>query len=39
MDINYLFNAPADELWRQVMDNKGNAFSVIADMEEDAKLN
>jgi putative transcriptional regulator len=39
MDANYLFKSPADTLWSQVMDNKGNAFSVIADMEEEAKYN
>jgi len=39
MDPNYLFNASPDTLWRQVMDHKGNAYSVIADMEDDLKLN
>ena len=39
MDANYLFKSPADTLWSQVMDHKGNAFSVIADMEEEAKYN
>lgn len=35
MDANYLFKSPSDTLWSQVMDHKGNAFSVIADMEEE----
>jgi len=39
MDANYLFKSPSDTLWSQVMDHKGNAFSVIADMEEEAKYN
>ncbi len=39
MDPNYLFKSPADSLWSQVMDHKGNAYSVIADMDDDVKLN
>ena len=39
MDANYLFNTDPDELWRQVMNNKGNNFSVIADMGEGPSYN
>ncbi len=39
MDANYLFKSPPATLWRQVMDHKGNAFSVIADMQEEVKHN
>lgn len=39
MDANYLFKAAPDSLWSQVMKNKGDTFSVIADMEEEAKYN
>jgi putative transcriptional regulator len=39
MDANYLFNSSPEVLWSQVMDNKGNAFSVIADMDEEANYN
>lgn len=39
MDANYLFKSSPKTLWNQVMDHKGNAFSVIADMEEEIKYN
>ena len=39
MDANYLFKTDADKVWSRAMDNKGNAFSVIADMDEEAKYN
>jgi len=39
MDANYLFKSSPDTLWSQVMDHKGNAFSVIADMDEEANYN
>jgi putative transcriptional regulator len=39
MDANYLFQSSPDILWSKVMDNKGNAFSVIADMDEEANYN
>lgn len=39
MDPNYLFKSPSDTLWSQVMDHKGNAFSVIADMDDEIKFN
>ncbi len=32
MDANYLFKSRPNELWSQVMNNKGNAYSVIAQM-------
>ncbi len=32
MDANYLFKSPPDNLWMQVMYNKGNAYTVIANM-------
>ena len=39
MDPNYLFKSPPASLWNQVMDHKGNAFSVIADMEDGVSYN
>ncbi|THH41446.1 YqgE/AlgH family protein [Neolewinella litorea] len=36
---NYLFKSEPDELWAQVMQNKGNTFSVIAGMSEEANYN
>ncbi|MEM9526452.1 MAG: YqgE/AlgH family protein [Bacteroidota bacterium] len=39
MYANYLFKSKASKLWSQVMDNKGNAFSVIADMAEEPSFN
>jgi putative transcriptional regulator len=32
MDANYLFRAEPDILWKKVMENKGNTFSVIAQL-------
>ncbi len=32
MDINYLFKSKPTKLWSQVLINKGDTFSVIADM-------
>ena len=34
MDANYLFKNKAAELWQNVMENKGDTFSVIAQMPE-----
>lgn len=34
MDSNYLFSANPDELWQKVLENKGNVFSVIAQIPE-----
>lgn len=39
MDQNYLFNTPADDLWSRIMDNKGEAFSIIADMPDEVNFN
>ncbi|NJC24880.1 YqgE/AlgH family protein [Neolewinella antarctica] len=39
MDANYLFSSEPDSLWKQVMENKGSNFAVIADMEEGASYN
>lgn len=39
MYANYLFKSKPSKLWSQVMDNKGNAFSVIADMAEEPNFN
>jgi putative transcriptional regulator len=39
MFANYLFKSEPAQLWSQVMNNKGNAFSVIADMAEEASYN
>ncbi|MCB9081337.1 MAG: YqgE/AlgH family protein [Lewinellaceae bacterium] len=34
MDANYLFRTSPEELWRQVMYDKGNAYTVIANLPE-----
>lgn len=39
MFANYLFKSGASELWKQVMTNKGDAFSVIAEMEDGPSYN
>jgi putative transcriptional regulator len=39
MHANYLFHAQPNTLWRTVLQHKGNAFSIIADMPEDNQLN
>lgn len=39
MDANYLFSSEPEELWKQVMSNKGKNFTVIADMREEANYN
>jgi putative transcriptional regulator len=36
---NYLFKSQPEKLWSQVMENKGNAFSVIAGMREEPSYN
>jgi len=39
MDANYLFKTRPARLWQQVMHNKGNAFTVIAQMPENVSWN
>jgi putative transcriptional regulator len=39
MDANYLFKSPPDQLWRQVMHNKGSTFIAIAQVPEDMSWN
>jgi len=39
MFANYLFKSKPADLWQQVMDNKGNAFSIIAEMEDGPSYN
>ncbi len=39
MDPNYIFKSKPKQLWRQVMYNKGNAYTVIAQMPEGESLN
>lgn len=39
MDANYLFKAKPTSLWSQVMHNKGNYYSVIADMPDTVNWN
>jgi putative transcriptional regulator len=34
MDIAYLFDSEPEELWQEVMENKGSTFSVIAQIPE-----
>lgn len=39
MDANYLFKSMPNELWQQVMENKGSIYTVIAQMPESANWN
>ncbi len=39
MHANYLFKTKPDELWQQVMYNKGDAYTVISQMPELSNLN
>lgn len=39
MHANYLFNAQPNTLWRTVLQHKGEAYSVIADMLDENNLN
>lgn len=39
MDANYLFKSKPKNLWRQVMYNKGDAYTVIAQLPESLSLN
>ena len=39
MDSNYLFKNENDQLWTKIMENKGDTFSVIAQMPEGADWN
>lgn len=39
MDPNYMFKTIPDQLWHQVMYNKGNTYTVIANMEDNAIWN
>jgi len=36
---NYVFKSKSSKLWKQVLDNKGNTFSVIAQMPNGISLN
>lgn len=39
MDANYLFKSEPQQLWRQVMRNKGDAYTVIAQLPESVSWN
>lgn len=39
MDSNYLFSTPHRELWKRALKNKGNHFSVIAEIPDNHVLN
>ncbi len=39
MDANYLFKVKPQVLWQKVLQNKGNAYSVIAQMPDSASWN
>ena len=39
MDSNYLFKSDPDALWKQVMNNKGKVYSVIAQMPDPVNWN
>ena len=39
MDSNYLFKSLPDNLWKQVMSNKGDTFGVISEMPDSLSWN
>ncbi len=39
MDANYLFKSEPETLWQLIMENKGNTYSVIAQMPDDLSWN
>lgn len=39
IDPNYIFNAQADQLWQKILEHKGDTFSVIAQMPDNANWN
>jgi len=39
MDTNYLFRSEPDDLWQQVMQNKGDRYSVISQVPDEANWN
>jgi putative transcriptional regulator len=39
LHANYVFKTKSQQLWRQIMQNKGNAFSVIAQMPDAVNWN
>ncbi len=39
MDANYLFKSPPDNLWQEVMYNKGNNYTVIAQVPDEVTWN
>ncbi|MEL6926102.1 MAG: YqgE/AlgH family protein, partial [Bacteroidota bacterium] len=39
MDSNYVFKSDHEELWQSVMNNKGDAYSIIAQMPDNHFLN
>ncbi|PSR15208.1 MAG: hypothetical protein DA408_03130 [Bacteroidetes bacterium] len=39
MDANYLFKTPPQTLWKSIMYNKGNSFTILAQLEEDTSWN
>lgn len=39
MDANYVFKSEPESLWQSIMENKGNTYSVIAQMPDDISWN
>ena len=39
MDANYVFKLKPEDLWQSIMTNKGNTFTVIAQVPEDFTWN
>ncbi len=39
LDLNYIFQTDPGKLWKEVLDNKGNTYSVIAQMPDRVILN
>jgi len=39
MDTNYLFRSEPDDLWQKVMQNKGDRYSVISQVPDEANWN
>ncbi len=39
MDANYIFKSELDNLWKEILENKGNTYSVIAQLPESISWN
>ena len=39
MHANYIFKEPSEKLWKQILINKGNTYSVIAQIKDSTRVN